>query len=419
MDLRNKIYHYLRTMPGRIKSACEIQLRNRPNNIFLKQVLRYANKRLNLPPHHNTHCVSLRESIAATEDAIRRRSIRLETPPYEIEIGTTIVCNIDPPCVQCPKHSIARFGYIDKSARHMQRKYLDILAPFLSTANRISLHGFGEPLTCPYLFDTLRYAHQDAYIYFFTNGLLITDAVIDKIFRYNISTVNVSLDAASAETYFKIRHHDFSATLDKIRNLIAARDKAGRSIPTIAINMTLMRENIAEFPDFIRLARTLDAEVHIHRLSPGLDFTFDWFDYHAQHCHHDPQTYDTYIAQGLALAGELGVDVLYTGKKILSDPDDDTFVFHSRIIPKEQFFCSFPWKHLFIDTDGSVYNCCWQNRPIGHLDDTSLWNIWNGGMVTAVRETTAQGVPHTICNNASSSCPFVLNYLASYDTQQL
>ena len=407
-----EIYKKLNILPGIIKVRIELALKENPNNLLYKLFLRSINSFLKLPRGHNIQLMTIDDNDKLNSLEMKRGDLHVQSTPLEIEIGTTMVCNIDPPCVQCPKHIHPRFGYVNKTAFHIKRAYIKRMAPFINLSKIASLHGFGEPLTCSYLFDSLEYVKSKTYSCFCSNGILLNDKIIEKIIEKRVSNVNFSLDAATKETYFKIRHHDFNQTLNNIKNLIAARDKAKLEVPSISINMTLMRENIKEFPGFVELAKQLGAEVHIYRLAHGPDYKYEWFDYKLQHCENDPETHDYYIEQGYKLAAELGVKIMYTGAQTLSK-NDSTYLYLSNKINTNMFFCEFPWKHVFIDTDGSVYNCCWQPQPIGHLKDSSFWQIWNGDLVKSIRKSTAKGIPHSLCNHGGSTCPFVSSYLAT------
>lgn len=412
MKLSEKIYKNLSILLGITKCRLELKLRKNPNNLFYNLFLKIANKRFKLPLNHNIQLLTIDDNIKLNKKEMSEGDLHVKSTPIEIEIGTTMVCNVDPPCVQCPKHIYAKFGYINNTAHHIKKAYLRRIAPFVNLANFASLHGFGEPLTCPYLFDSLDYTDGETYTCFCTNGIMLNNVIIEKIIKNRISNVNFSLDAATEKTYFKIRHNDFNKTLANIRNLISAREKASLKKPSIAINMTLMRENIGEFPDFVKLAKDLGADVHIYRLAHGPDFKYDWFDYKSQHCENDPKTHDYYIEKGRELAEDLGVKVFYTGAETLSK-NESTFLFLSDEIKNDKFFCKFPWEHIFLDSDGSVYNCCWQSKPIGNLKDSPFWEIWNGDIIKSIRESTFNGIPHPICNHGGSACPFVSNYLSN------
>ena len=61
----------------------------------------------------------------------------------------------------------------------------------------------------------------------------------------------MSLDTPNKETYQKIRGYDFEKVLNNLRSLVKAR--GDRRFPRIWTNMTLMKENVTQIIDFIKL----------------------------------------------------------------------------------------------------------------------------------------------------------------------
>jgi len=416
MNIFSSIPLKLYSQKGRIeraKTIFELISKKYPNNKLASVALQKTNRMLNLSDGHNSFHQKSRENKKLNKEEISNRKLHLNSTPQVLEIGTTSVCNTIPPCVQCPKHNDPKLGYINNDAYHIPKSYIKRLQPFARRSVSVSLHGVGEPLTCSYLFDVLKYIRDNnTRVNFSTNGLLLTERKVEEILLRKVTFVNFSLDAATAKTYKKIRHHDFEKVINNIKNLISERDKRGLKKPRIFINMTLMRANVKEIPDFIKLAKQLNADVQFFHLIKGPSYKFNWFDYESQHCDNDPKTHDLYVERGFKLAKKLGVKIVFTGKRNLLD--DDSIIMHNSIeVDKNTFFCESPWNHLLIDTDGSVYNCCWQVTPLGNLKESSIWEIWNGKVIKEIRESTAQGVHHPICNHGGSMCAFVLAFASS------
>jgi MoaA/NifB/PqqE/SkfB family radical SAM enzyme len=101
----------------------------------------------------------------------------------------------------------------------------------------------------------------------------------------NLKIIDVSLDAATKETYRKIRRYDFDIPIKNIKAFISARNDKGASFPEISINMTLMRENIEEIRDFVKLANDLGVDaVRVRQLNKWSDeemqkYEFEFEDY--------------------------------------------------------------------------------------------------------------------------------------------
>jgi radical SAM protein with 4Fe4S-binding SPASM domain len=128
--------------------------------------------------------------------------------------------------------------------------------------------------------------------------------------------------------------------------------------------------------------------------------------YKEQHCRLKPREHDEYVRAGFAVAAELGVNLLFSGRKYL-EVSEEAPVFRNHKIDVKQFSCSKPWDSLLVQTNGDIYNCCWQTRPIGTLRQQTFLEIWNSKMLQAIRRSTLNGTPHPICNNTQNPCPFL------------
>jgi len=367
-------------------------------------------------PFHNAQASSVKATDRSdspqtnkrlNQAEIQQKKTKIESLPVMVEIASTNVCNILPPCVQCWKHVDPQHGFINKDARHIPERFLTHLAPHIRLTEIITLHGAGEPLTCTYIFDAVQHVHPLTRVGFTSNGLLLTDHNIDKILQSNIHFIDFSIDAASPETYRKIRHNDFNRLLDNIKNLIKKRDETGRKHPEVRINMCLMLENMSEIPAFVRLGKELDAAVvHLFHMNEGADYRFDWFNYKEQHCRLMAREHDEYVRAGFSVAEHLGVNLQFSGRKYFESDDQDP-VFYNKTVDISKFWCAKPWDSMLITLDGDIYNCCWQTAPIGTLRSRSFEEIWNEKLIQDIRQSTLCGIPHRICDNRNSPCPFL------------
>jgi len=66
--------------------------------------------------------------------------------------------------------------------------------------------------------------------------------------------------------------------------------------------------------------------------------------------------------------------------------------------------CVFPWHWSVITTQGEVMPCSHGSRPVGHLGDNSLDEIWNGDRMQDLRASILRGEVHSLCE--SSGCPY-------------
>jgi len=201
--------------------------------------------------------------------------------PSVLEIETSTRCNIDPPCVMCYPRLFDKRGYFGDLDETAFAK----LIPYLGGFRTISLHGVGEPLLGRKLAIILdRIDRERTWVQFNSNGLLLTEARSRELVLKGLRMIDISLDAATPETYRKIRRSDFGLVIRNIERLSGIKRELGARHPVIKLNMTLMKENAGEIAAFVGLAGRLGAEiVHLGLLNPHRgyrvangDFIFDY-----------------------------------------------------------------------------------------------------------------------------------------------
>lgn len=144
----------------------------------------------------------------------------------------------------------------------MQKKLWADLKHYLPTAKEMHLTGHGEPFVRPDTRELLINCKSLIKFHIITNGLLLPK-YWEKIKHRNFSSLLISVDAATKETYEKIRRggrwEDLLKTLELVRQ---NRDKFG----SIMLNMTVMRSNYQEIPRFIDLAESCGFTACFHRV---------------------------------------------------------------------------------------------------------------------------------------------------------
>jgi MoaA/NifB/PqqE/SkfB family radical SAM enzyme len=156
-------------------------------------------------------------------------------------------CNID--CIMCYQHDGRKPGFIPNTVLWSKINF-DGLA-------EVQLQG-GEPLAfkqCRELFLWL-VQERGIPVTLQTNGLLITDELA-RIIATHCNEIMIAINGATKEIHELVNYKsDWNRLLTNIRRLQDARLKAGSRL-VIEGQMTLVRENVHELPDFIRLGETL------------------------------------------------------------------------------------------------------------------------------------------------------------------
>lgn len=118
----------------------------------------------------------------------------------------------------------------------------------------------GEPFLEPRLFELVTYANQCGIhsITVVTNGTVLSETIAEQMFESNLSHLSVSIDAASEESFSKIRGQEYLKKIIANISLIneMKEKKKGRS-PSVGCVCTIMNQNIEELMGVVELCRSL------------------------------------------------------------------------------------------------------------------------------------------------------------------
>jgi len=349
----------------------------------------------------------------------------VESSPALLTIESTSICNLR--CVMCP-HGI---NAVDRP-KHMPEEIIAQLIGPLAVAREAQLHGIGEPLASPAFWRALESEafHPDCVFNVNTNLTILNDRRLGLLVKAKAELrLNVSVDAATAPTYSRIRGADFAEVIGNIRRLVAAR--GGSIRPALYMNMTLMRENIEEAPAFVELAHDLGVDrVYLWQMNRWSDEQMapyrvdraDWhFDYAKQGLWNFPALSNRCLRAAQLRAQELGIPLMLEGFKdiFFSEPVDVGAAVPPRatssaavpepVLPAVETVrdCRAPWEWALVSTDGDVRPCCFASGTVGNLNDAAFEEIWNGAEIQALRGDLLAGVVNRICRGAA--CKYVKN----------
>ncbi|MCX5893668.1 MAG: radical SAM/SPASM domain-containing protein [Deltaproteobacteria bacterium] len=168
----------------------------------------------------------------------------------------TTRCDL-PGCLMCPRSAWPeRWLHQDLSWQNFER-----LIPALKFFKHIHLSGWGEPLLHPHLWDMAQAARsQGCTVSLTTNGMNLTEAMQVQVLKH-LDMVAVSLDGARAETFERLRPGaDFQRVTQQIAALCSRKRTLGTQRPEVVLLFMKMRPNVAELPDFLRLAAALGVD---------------------------------------------------------------------------------------------------------------------------------------------------------------
>ena len=333
---------------------------------------------------------------------------RVHSYPEEITLATTIRCNKNPPCAICERN--VRTTDLEWDCPDV---IIERLKPVFPHLDILYLHCSGEPLFYHRFGELLRMVRPPTKIRFNSNAVLLTQEKIDLIMETGVVDVlNFSLDAATEETYRKIRGRGFNRVVRNISSLNKAKQARGRSahdgIPFIVVNMCITRANYRELPQFVRLAKELGAgAIDLFHMNKGLDWqrtvADDFvFDYREQE-QMDPEEHDEIIIKSHALAREIGVDMNFVGTVFLTEQESEEkeeVGAEIKELNRWEHGCLAPWSRAVVGVDGNVRMCYFHkewDESIGNLIFNSFEEIWNGGKAQQVRKEFFKKGHHNYC----------------------
>ena len=246
---------------------------------------------------------------------------------------------------------------------------------------RVLLHGIGEPLLNPDLFRMITYLKgRGVTVTFNSDAIGLTEKKRRGLIESGLDELRVSMDAATPDTYRAIRGvATFDRVVENVTALMQLKKELGVAMPRVSLWFTVMRRNIVELPDFVRLAAKVGAtQVNVQRLvhyGEGLAVQ-------------EQSVYgtltvmeETLLAEASRLSQELEI--------VLSASGNTTPV--ESLTPDERerpwSGCQRPWSLSYITANGNVLPCCispWTAKDypgliLGNALAEPFTEIWNGG----------------------------------------
>lgn len=298
--------------------------------------------------------------------------------PREIYIEPTNRCNSR--CGAC----VRTFRRPEPLRDLTLAEFESIIAQF-PRIERLVLHGIGEPLLNPALPDMIRLVKQrqpGSRVLFNSNAILLDSGWRSALFESGLDEYRVSIDAATRETYLRVRGVDaFERVLDNLRSL--HRERGARFEARVSLWLTANRENFRELPDLVNLAAELGVlEVYVQRLV----FTDAGLAVPDQSLYRRIRAEEeAVLAEATGRAESLGISLRASG---LTTPRGSL---HGERRGRD---CRRPWTLTYITTNGNVLPCCispfsthdYPTLPLGNVFRNSFPEIWGGPEYERLRQ---------------------------------
>ena len=401
----------------------------------------------------------------AHADASRHRSIRrqwdnkvlntremlegklvLESTPPQLGIDLHGQCNVKPPCVYCEwDDSKEKEG--DNVDVPFTLETLEEYGEFFDNTSDLQNCSVGEPFMMRQLDELLDvFGNEGKFLEMSTNGQILTERNIAKLVGRNIH-LYISLDAATPETYRRLRNDTFERIVANVRRLTAAKDSRRQKLPKVSLVFMPMRANLHELEAFVKLCRHVKADRLVLRplnTTLGNDLVWDRSEYHFDYDREILPFPELVRVSGRAAAlcqqhGVALVDQLDFGGELESlfveefrDGQNEASAEASEPAPpaataepptppppvapapapalpppslglEKRPICIEPWTSLFILRRG-VLPCSYGYEHIAAMN--GYREAWNSKLLQDVRASLREGELHPYCIS-SRSCPIL------------
>ncbi len=202
----------------------------------------------------------------------------------------------------------------------------------------------------------------------YTNGNVLTDEMAEALIDSRLEQFVVSIGEAKKETYERIRAGGrFERVISNIKKLAALKNQRSVTHPKICANLTLIRTNIEELPDFVDLAHEIGiTEIRGRHLilNKGLGMNDEVI--------LDVSHANRLIEEGEKKAKSFGMDFFVPKYPVASDAKQ----------------CRAPWERLYISSNGDVSVCprIHKYEKIGNLIEQSLASIIHGDELNDLKD---------------------------------
>jgi MoaA/NifB/PqqE/SkfB family radical SAM enzyme len=302
--------------------------------------------------------------------------------PRFLEIEVTTRCNLR--CTLC-EHT-----YWNEPARDMSLQEFKSIIDQFPHLQWIGLTGIGESFLNKDFLSMLAYVKsKNIFVELYDTFYFIDAATAKKLIEMGIDRMFVSFDAATKETYEKIRvHSNFDQVVDNIRGLLKLKRQLKAHFPEIHFHYIITKDNAGEMLRYLELVRSLKADEPVTVQFTRMLHTFKEVE------HLFTEIAPEVIREVEGRARELSIDLSWN----LNVPTD-----------KPPLRDCIEWSMPFIFATGHVIPCCAGNESgrrdfqkdtsLGNIFEQSFKDIWFGRKYKSFRRMLRAGQVPLQCKN--------------------
>lgn len=328
-------------------------------------------------------------------------------PPRVMHVGITGSCNMT--CRICRTEDAAHGSTLKDPC--IEKAVRDIVP----TLQELRLDSAGEPTLHKPKFKRLvgEAARHNVPVFMCTNAVLIDEEMADFICQgTSIKRIQISIDSPEKDTLEWVRRGaNYEALLEGARNLVEARKRHNRPDILLNFHAALLRQNVSQLPDLIRLAHEIGVDqvscmfgaVHAY-------MDMEWSVFWCQEEHNRA------IDEAESLAKELGVCFRPWGRfELGADPAAEMATDPATNL------CYYLSHWTYLDPNGLIRPCCISpNFELGDLNTQEFGDIWHGQAYEDLRRTYASDNPtNPTCSKCYIRAGWNRNSYKSYFGAQL
>lgn len=320
------------------------------------------------------------------KSVIFKKGVRVNFYPISIDIEPTLACNLS--CVMCHRKELA------KSRKNLTMALSDFkkMIDKLPTIMKLNLQGMGEPLVANDFSAMVAYARSKGiYVSTVSNGMLLNEERSQKLLASGLNRIYFSMDSSDNAEYKKYRGEagDLRILKKNISRLVVMRKASNNKTLSIGIWMLLFKNNIQRLSEMVELASAIGVDELIiqseitYRGKKQWKGTIDAMKIGNLH------DVENKISAALKRAKELGLKMtIHSGGGAMK--------------PSKEALCLWPWKSLFVTSEGDVSPCCIIADPsisnLGNIHTGDIRDIWNNKKYQKIRAELLSGNVPSFCN---------------------
>ena len=315
--------------------------------------------------------------------------------PVCLYLETTNRCNLL--CTTCPR----TYADLEPEADMSWELFTRIVGQVPNVA-RVVLHGVGEPMLVRDLPRRVRYLKERGiYVLFNTNGTALTLRKGRELAEAGLDELRVSLDAADAHTFLKVRgKDDFNRIVRNVRAFTEMQAREGLERPRVSLWLTGLKETIAQLREFVHIAHDIGVrEVYLQRLVFCEETPFGMATPDQALFERLSQEELQHLAAAEAEAAALGIAFNASGA---TEPGESL----ARTTEDSPWsLCRRPWTVMYFTANGRALPCCiapfsqagYDNYTLGDATRQTLQEIWNSHAYREFRAALQSETPPKCC----------------------